>query len=96
MVTKIYVVSQEWNTPYDGRDYSIMGVYDSLELAQKKLSELYQEDLEWAKDKGCEIGSEDKMYDLVENNVSDWSTYIAFQDYDYWSNNEIIEKELNK
>ena len=83
---KVYIVSQEWSSPYDGNESNILGVYDSEEKAKAKIKELYDEDIDWVK----EHMEEDDEFD--ENEFD--GTYSSIMFAEWWSTNYISDFEV--
>lgn len=84
---RVYIVNNEYNTDCES-DSSIIGVYDSIEKAQNKISELYQEDCDWLR----EWTHNDDVTEFEENTREESYTYVQ---YDYhWSKNWIEEFDV--
>ena len=82
---KVYIVSNEYKADYES-ECSIIGVYDSIEKAQNKISKLYQDDCDWLQ----EWTPEDKEF---EENIREEN--CAYIQYDcYWSRNWIEEFDV--
>lgn len=82
---RVYIVNNEYNTDCESSS-SILGVYDSIEKAQNKISELYQEDCDWLQ----ECTPEDKEFE--ENTREESYTYVQYNWY--WSKNWIEEFDV--
>ena len=84
---RVYIVNNAYSTECEA-DSSIIGVYDSIEKAQNKISELYQEDYDWL----VKWTPNKDVTEFEENTREENYTYVQ---YDYhWSKNWIEEFEV--
>lgn len=82
----IYILLNHYNSAYDGEEYNILGVYDSMDKAKEHMKKAYEDDVVWLKEH-CEDVEEWDQNDLGETH-----SCVAGNGYDWWSDNWIEEK----
>ena len=76
---KIYVVIEQWGSPYEPPRYSshdVYGVYSTFEKAHEKFQKICDESFNWIKDA------------TSVNETDDWDDYIIENNYAYMCVNE--------